>query len=524
MSSEAQSKGDQLNPQDVKARLSRLTPAQREKLAQRIKSGTAAAPAEPGLRRRAGLDYPITLEQEHMWLTQQVDPATYYFNHSHAFRLQGPFDMAAMQKVVDEVIRRNENLRTIFPEIEGRPQARVLPELRIPIEVEDISEVPIEDREQHMHRLVNAEISEAFDLLNGPLVRFKVYRASQDDHALLFIVHHLVTDLVSYSLLEKEVFALYAAFSRGLPSPLPQLPVQYGDFATWLDGWMKSGASERQTEYWLKRLTDVSVLDLPTDLPRPQFRSFHGQRLYQQLPDPLWEKFKQLTFTANVTRFTAFITAYAVLLWQHTGKDDIAIAVPISNRKHQETQLLIGYFLNTVVIRLDLSGNPSFNELLRRGRAIVLEAMANADVPFESILNKLHIARDPSRAPLVETAFAFATDSGLIDLAGLPLKVERLKAHYRSAWLDLNFGVNDIDRLAAVFFDYIPELFFHSTIERMMGHFELVLSEVVAGPDKPLSELNLLTAQEQHQLLVEWNQTGVEIPPDCLYRSFELHA
>lgn len=524
MSSEAQSKGELFNPQDLKARISRLTPAQREKLAQKIKSGATAAQAEPGLRRRTGLEYPITPEQEHMWLIQQVDPATYYFNHSHAFRLQGHFDLAAIQRAVDEVVCRNENLRTFFPEIEGKPQARVLPELQIPVELEDISGVPAEDREEHILRLVNTEISRAFDLLNGPLVRFKVYRASQDDHALLFIVHHLVTDFVSYSLLEKEIFAVYAAFSRGLPSPLPELPVQYGDFAAWLDGWVKSGASERQAEYWMKRLADVPLLDLPTDLPRPPFRSFHGQRLYWLLPDLLWEKFKQLTFTANVTRFTAFITAYAVLLWQHTGKDDIAIAVPISNRKHHETQLLIGYFLNTVVVRLDLSGNPSFSELLRRGRATMLEAMANADVPFESILNKLHIARDPSRAPLVETSFAFATDSGTIGLDGLPLKVERLKAHYRSAWMDLNFAVNDIDYLAAVFFDYIPELFFHSTIERMMGHFELVLNEVVADPHKPLSELNLLTAQEQHQLLVEWNQTGVEVPNDCVHQLFELQA
>jgi amino acid adenylation domain-containing protein/non-ribosomal peptide synthase protein (TIGR01720 family) len=510
--------------QALKERISRLTPAQQAKLAQRLKSGATAAPSEPGLRRRQGLEYPITPEQSHMWLIQQVDPATHYFNHSHAFLLHGQFDMAAMQKAMDEVVRRNENLRTCFPEIEGKPQARVLSELRIPIEVEDISAVPAATRQEHILSLVNAEISRPFDLLNGPLLRANVYRVSQDEHAIIFIVHHLVTDFVSYSLLEKEVFALYSAFSRGLPSPLPEMPVQYGDFALWLDDWMKSGASERQTEYWMKRLAEVPLLDFPTDLPRPQFRSFHGERLYWRLPGPLWEQFKQLTFSANVTRFTAFLAAYAVLLCQHTGKDDIAIAVPISNRKHQETQLLIGYFLNTVVVRLDLSGNPSFNELLSRARVTMLEAMANADVPFETILNKLNIARDPSRAPLVETSFAFANDSGTINLAGLPLRVERLKAHYRSAWLDLNFAVNDIDYMAAVFFDYIPELFLHSTIERMMGHFELVLREVVADPNKRLAELNLLTAQEEHQLLVEWNQTETDIPTNCLHQFFESQA
>lgn len=194
--------------QALKERISRLTPAQQAKLAQRLKSGATAAPSEPGLRRRQGLEYPIMPEQSHMWLIQQVDPATHYFNHSHAFLLHGQFDMAAMQKAMDEVVRRNENLRTCFPEIEGKPQARVLSELRIPIEVEDISAVPAATRQEHILSLVNAEISWPFDLLSGPLLRANVYRVSQDEHAIIFIVHHLVTDFVSYSLLEKEVFSL----------------------------------------------------------------------------------------------------------------------------------------------------------------------------------------------------------------------------------------------------------------------------------------------------------------------------
>ena len=525
MSSEVQSKGELFNPQDLKTRISRLTPAQREKLAQRIKSGTAAAPAEPGLRRRPGPDYPITPEQEHMWLAQQVDPATYYFNHSHVFLLEGEFDLTAMDAAIQEVVRRHENLRTCFPEIEGKPQSKVLAELRIPLEIEQLPDLSGEQRQAYLLNLVNAEIWRPFDLVNGPLLRIKIYRVNEREHGIVMIVHHLVSDFVSYSLLEKEVFALYTAFSRGLPSPLPELPVQFGDFAFWLDQWMKSGAADRQTEYWLKQLADVPRLDFPTDLPRPAFRSYRGERVYWRLPGPLWKQFKELAVSANVTRFTAFLAAYAVLLWQQTGKDDIAIAVPISNRKHQETQLLIGYFLNTIVVRLDLSGNPSFMELLHRCRASMLEVMNNADLPFEIILNQLHVERDPSRAPLVETSFAFANDSGATEAIDLPLNVKRLKAHYRSSWLDIDIAVNDNEHIAGVFFDYVPELFLASTVERMMAHFHQILDRVTEAPERPIASLNLLTDEEQGLILEDWNDRNAVWPDGlCLADLFEQQA
>lgn len=525
MSGEAQSKGDQLTPQDVKARISRLTPAQREKLAQRIKSAGAAAPTGPVLRPRQGLEYPITPEQEHMWLAQQVDPTTYYFNHSHAFLLEGQFDLTAMEAAIQEVVRRHENLRTCFPEIEGKPQARVLLELRIPLELEAAPDLSDDQLQPYLLERVNAEIWRPFDLVDGPLMRTRIYRMNEFKHAIVIILHHIITDFVAYSLLEKEIFALYTAFSRGLPSPLPALPVQFGDFALWLDQWMKSGAADRQTEYWLKQLADVPRLDFPTDLPRPQFRSYRGERVYWRLPGPLWAQFKLLAVSANVTRFTAFTAAYAVLLWQQTGKDDIAIAVPMSNRKHQETQFLIGYFLNTIIVRLDLSGNPSFMELLDRCRATMLEAMNNADLPFQLILNRLHVERDPSRAPLVETSFAFANDSGVTPAIDLPLQVERLKAHYRSSWLDIDIAVNDSEHMAGAFFDYAPELFLPSTIERMMAHFHRVLAQVTEAPDRPLASLDLLTAEEHRLILEEWNERKVIWPEGrCLPDLFEEQA
>ena len=226
----------------------------------------------------------------------------------------------------------------------------------------------------------------------------------------MLTLHHLITDFVSYDLVDSEFFALYEAFSRGLPSPLPELAVQFGDFAYWLDQWMKSEEATRQADYWLRKLADLPRLDLATDMPRPHTRSFNAVRLVWTLPDPLWVQFKQLCAAENVTRFTAFLVVFAMLLREYSGKDDIPIATPVSSRKHRETQPLIGYFLNTIVYRLDLSGDPSFRELLQRTRVITLEAMANSDLPFEFLLNKLQPERDPSRAPLVDTSYAFGND------------------------------------------------------------------------------------------------------------------
>jgi amino acid adenylation domain-containing protein/non-ribosomal peptide synthase protein (TIGR01720 family) len=511
MSSEVESKIES-SSKALSDRISRLTPAQREKLAQRLK-GSAASKSQPAssLKRREGLDYPMTPEQQHMWLIQQVDPSLNYFNHSHALLLQGEFDLSAMQRAIDEVVRRHENLRASFPEVNGKPRAVTAPELRIPIALVNVPEFPVDDRRERLQKLVNEEIARPMDLLRGPLVRLTVFRINEQEHAVVLIVHHIVTDFVSYDLIEKEIFTLYAAFVQGLPSPLPELPVQFGDFAAWLDEWSKSEVAARQTEYWLKKLADVPRLDFPADMPRPPFRSFRGDRVHRVLPPAMWEQFKQLAYAENSTRFTAFLALYALLIWGHTGKDDIAIAVPISNRREIETQGLIGYFLNTVVVRLDLSGNPSFHELLDRTRTVFLEALGNADIPFEEILTRLRVARDPSRAPLVECSYAFANDFGVSAPAGLPLKVQRLRGYYRSAWLEIDLAVNDNDHTGAVFIDYIPDIFRASTIERMMAHFLRMIEEVSAHPLLPISELDFLTDEERNQILL-WNQTALPFP------------
>jgi amino acid adenylation domain-containing protein/non-ribosomal peptide synthase protein (TIGR01720 family) len=489
-------------------RISRLTPAQREMLQKRLRGEGPRSESKSAIKRRPTPDYPLTAEQEHLWLLHQVDPNVYYFNHTHAFRLKGDLNIDAVERAINEMVRRHENFRTSLPEIDGKPRAVVAAQLQITLERVEVPEFPVEDRYERLQVLVTAHTCRPFDILNGPLIRATLFRVTEHEHAIMLTLHHLITDFVSYDLIDNEFFALYDAFSRGLPSSLPELTIQYGDFAYWLDQWMKSEEAARQADYWLRKLADLPRLDLVTDMPRPHNRSFSAVRLVWNLPEALWAQFKQVALTQNITRFTAFLAVFAMLLREYSGKDDIPIATPVSNRKHRETQPLIGYFLNTIVYRLDLSGNPSFRELLQRTRLTTLEAMANSDLPFEFLLNKLQAERDPSRAPLVDSSYAFGNDHKPPQPpAGLSM--EEFDAFYQSGWLDVNLGVNDNTDHAVVVFDYLVDLFLASTGERMMQHFQRLFEQAAADPGKRLNDFLLINDRERQQILTDWNDTAV---------------
>ena len=493
-------------------RISRLTPAQREMLQKRLRGEGPRSEPKSALKRRPTSDYPLTAEQEHLWLLHQVDPNVYYFNHTHAHRLKGELNVQAVERAINEMVRRHENFRTSLPEIDGKPRAVVAAELQIPLERVEVPEFPVEDRYERLQALVTANTCRPFDILKGPLVRAILFRVTEHEHVVMLTLHHLITDFVSYDLVDKEFFALYEAFSRGLPSPLPELPVQFGDFAYWLDQWMKSEEAARQTDYWLRKLADLPRLDLVTDMPRPHERTFSAVRLVWNLPEPLWIQFKQMAMAENVTRFTAVLVIFAMFLREYSGKDDIPIATPVSSRKHRETQPVIGYFLNTIVYRLDLSGNPSFRELLQRTRVITLEAMANSDLPFEVLLNKLQTERDPSRAPLVDSSYAYGNDHRKAEAPTGMASVEEFDAFYQSGWLDVNLGVNDNTDHCVVVFDYLTDLFLPSTGERMLLHLQRLLGQATADPGKRLNDFLLINDRERQQILTEWNDTAVEYP------------
>jgi amino acid adenylation domain-containing protein/non-ribosomal peptide synthase protein (TIGR01720 family) len=507
MSNEVQDRESKVNQE----RISRLTPAQREMLQKRLRGEGPRIQSKPVIQRRATLDYPITVEQEHLWVQHQVDPNVFYFNHSHAHLMKGDLNIAALERAINEMLRRHENFRTSFPEVGGKPRAVVAPQLEIPLERVDVPEFPVEDRSDRLQALVTTDTCRPFDIQNGPLIRATLFRVTEQEHVVLLTLHHIVTDFVSYDLVDTELFTLYDAFSRGLPSPLPELPVQYGDFAVWLDQWMKSEEAGRQADYWTRKLANLPRLDFVTDMPRPRSRSFGAERIVWHVPEALWLEFKQLAANENTTRFTVMLAIFAMLLREYCGKDDIPIATPVSSRKHRETQPLIGYFLNTIVYRLDLSGDPAFHELLQRTRLVTLEAMANSDLPFEFVMNQLQVERDPSRAPLVDASYAFGNDhKGAQAPAGLTLG--EFDPYYHSGWLDINLGVNDNTDHAVILYDYLVDLFLASTGERMMLHFQRLFAQAVADPHRRLSDFSLIDERERQQILSTWNDTAAPYP------------
>ena len=466
-------------------------------------------PRSLALARRTGSEYPLTPEQQHIWLIHQLGGETYYLNLSHAFLLQGPLDVTSLERAINEIVRRHENLRSSFPPVNGKPCVRISPESWIPLTAVNLSDSPEEGRREELQRLITVNICRPFDIFQGPVIRATIYRLAPTEHALLVTIHHIVTDRISYDVFARELAVLYDAYSRGLSSPLEELPVQYGDFAAWLHDWMTSDEASHQIEYWRARLSDMRPLNLAADMPRPQFPTFRAERFTSWLPQPLWEGLKALAFSENVTRFTAFLVLYAMLLRMRTDTDEISIAVPVSSRKHNETQGLMGYFLNTVVFQVDLAGNPTFRDVLRRGGRLALEVLARSDVPFEHVLHKLPGGRDPGRPNIVETVFAYTNDVVEPASRNVPLAIRALDPFFRSSWLDLTFGVNDFDDVAQIHLDYLTDLFLPLTIERMMRHFEKLLSEVIADPDRRIGELALLSDEEREEL-AGWNRTEKE--------------
>ncbi|ELX07967.1 linear gramicidin synthase subunit C [Janthinobacterium sp. HH01] len=481
-----------------------------------VLGGLLAAPMVPVGRDAA---MPLSFAQQRLWFIDQLEPGSGFYNIPLAVRLSGALDVAALRRTVNEIVRRHEALRTSFGSADGAPVQVIAPVLELALEAQDLSDLPQAEREAKAQWLVQDEAQTPFDLANGPLIRARLLRLSETEHIVLLTVHHIVSDGWSTGVLVQEVAALYAAFAEQRPSPLPELPIQYADFAHWQRQWLSGEVLQRQLDYWQQQLGGApTLLTLPTDRPRPAQQSHRGAVQGFALSPATTAALNTLSRQAQSTLFMTLTAAFNVLLSRYAGQDDICIGTPIANRNRAETEGLIGFFVNTLVLRTRVDADAGFLQLLEQVRGHTLDAYAHQDVPFEQLVDVLNPERHLSHSALFQVMLSLQnTPMGALTLPGLTM--QGMGAEGVSAKFDLTLNLMEgADRLVGSF-EYNTDLFDQSTIARMAEHFVRLLDAVVADPACPVGSLPMLGEQERRLLLEEWNRSETAFPLDRSYAS-----
>ncbi|AFZ30327.1 amino acid adenylation domain protein [Gloeocapsa sp. PCC 7428] len=468
---------------------------------------------------------PLSFAQQRLWFLSQLEPDSPFYNIPTAVRLEGQLNLAALEQSFNEILRRHEVLRTHFRTVEGQAIAVVSPTTPQLLSVIDLSKLPPPQQETKVRQLALAEAQQPFNLEADTLLRVKLLCLSEQEYVTLLTMHHIVSDGWSIEVLVREVAILYQAFCEGQPSPLPELEIQYVDFTAWQKQWLEGEILESQLAYWLKQLDGApAVLELATDYPRPAIQSSRGAKYSFCLSLEQSLALKSLSQQQGSTLFMTLLTAFKTLLHRYTKSNDIVIGSPIANRNHSQIEGLIGFFANTLVLRTNLEGNPSFQELLHRVKEVALEAYTHQDTPFELLVEKIQPQRDLSHTPLFQVMFVLQNaQTSEIKLPGLTLST--LESDSGTANFDLTLNMRETAEGLVGTIEYSIDLFKPQTIQRMADHLQILLCGIIANPEQRLSELPLLTADEQHQLLVGWNQTQVEYPQNqCIHQLFEAQV
>ena len=452
-----------------------------------------------------------------------MDPGTGIYNTAVAFRIKGKLDLPALQKSLDEVVRRHEMLRTVFELKEDRPVQRILDHTELPVVLHDFSRVDEAVREEQVWAFIHQEGAQPFDLARGLLLRVELLRMGACDHILQLTMHHIVFDGWSLGVFMNEVRVLYEAFHSDEPSPLPELPIQYADFAIWQRAWIQGDVLEEQSAYWKAQLTGLSLLQLATDNPRPAVQTFRGARCCTVLSHALLARLNALGNREGATLFMTLLAAFQTLLHRYSGLEDIAVGTPIANRNRVEIEKLIGFFINTLVMRSDLSGNPSFRQLLLRVRDVALGAYAHQDLPFEKLVETLQPERHLGPTPLFQVMFLLQNAPvAAMKFAGIELTP--VEVAMGAAKCDLLLAMEEGAEGLLTAIEYNTDLFEAATIERMLAHLRLLLEAIVADPEQRICDLPLLSDVEIQQQ-ERWNQTATQYPRDkTLAQLFEEQA
>ena len=471
-----------------------------------------------------GAPAPLSSAQERLWFLDQLEPGEATYNIPAAVRIQGPLRPAVLAAGLNEIVRRQGSLRTTFGTVERRPVQRIAPELRLDLPVIDLAALPPASRLTVALELAATAARRPFDLAAGPLLLANLLRLEDGDHIVLLTLHHIVSDGWSMGVLIRELAVLYGALASGGSSPLPELPLQYADYAGWQRSWLKSDRLAGQIDYWRGLLAGLPTLQLPTDRPRPPVQTYRGATRRLSLPAGLRDELERLARREGASLFMVLAAAFAVLLARITGQRNLAIGTPVANRNRREVEDLIGFFVNTLVIRTALQEETTLRELLAGVREVVLGALANQDVPFERLVEEMQPRRDLSYSPLFQALFALQNPSpDTLTLPGLELEI--LDQDTGTAKYDLSVLMAERAGGLLASFEYATDLFDAVSVERMAGHFRALLAGAAALPDQPVSLLPLLTPGETQQLLVEWNDTAAPVEADlCAHELFEAQV
>lgn len=464
--------------------------------------------------------FPVSFAQRRLWFIDQLVPGNSFYNLHAAVPLRSAINAAAFERALNALVERHEALRTTFVVAGDEPMQRVAQAMPIEVPLVDLSALAADAREHRVAELAREEAQRPFDLTAGPLLRAMLLRLAPQDHVLLVTLHHIVSDGWSIGIFWRELTALYNAALLNRPSPLPELPIQYADFAVWQHEWLQGPALRAQLDHWRSRLAGAATLELPTDRPRPAVASYRGAQQRIALRAPLVARLRQLSQRQGTTLFMTVLAAYATLLARYSAQTDIIVGVPTAGRTRAELEPLIGFFVNTVVMRCKLDGDPAFEDLLQQVRQVALEAYSNQDLPFEKLVEDLQPDRDLSRNPLFQVTFQLlSAQPGAVAAAGGVPQVQR-----GSAAFDLSLNLWDGGDEISGHFEYSTDLFDAPTVARMARHFETLLDSIVAAPQRRIGELQLVDATECHRVQVEWNRTQADVPPQTVCALFEAQA
>jgi amino acid adenylation domain-containing protein len=510
---------------DITGQVAGLSPQERELFELLLRQRGIDVRGALILPRPADVAPPLSYAQQRLWFLDQLEPGDPSYNITTTARLNGPLDATRLEDCLNAVVQRHEALRTAFVADGGEARQIIAQEVRIDVARFDLTSAPEGEREEAALRLAAEDARRPFDLTRVPLLRVLLLKLRDTEHLLHLTIHHIVADAWSLGLLIGEVATLYGARAMGHPSELPDVPVQYADFAVWQRERLRGAAFEAQLDYWEKQLAGpVQPLELPTDHPRPAVTTHAGARLPITLSSALSEQVAALARRFEASLFMLLLAAFDALLYRYTGQRDIVVGTPTANRTRFETEKMIGLFINTLPLRVDISGDPTFAELLRRTRAVALDAYANQEVPFEQLIERLKIERQLGRTPLFQVMLTLQNVPAP-PAAAQDLSLEVLDVPTGTSKFDLSLTLVETPKGLSGFFDYSTDLFETDTIRRLARHFQSLLEAVVADPQRRISELPLMDQAERRTVLVEWNRTTDEREPaECLHRMFETQA